>query len=247
MPFSPKSIEEKPYNMCVNCAHIGKNCDGPNFLAMEMPRLCEWCRLRKDYLHNLDSKWTNAYIAEQSGISKVTVDRFLSGSVDDLKTSTIARILKVMVNGTWGQYPCAMADVAEKETVYVDNPELVAKLAKATEQCEHLQAVLDNIATEHKADIEAAHESDQQKIDYLKERVEYLKDQMAAKDKLMQERYDFLKRKDRVIGILSVLLAVCLVAIIAALVVDAMNPDRGFFWLADWFSDVNKSVFKNII
>lgn len=236
MPFSPKSIEDKPYNMCVNCAHIGKNCDGPNFLAMEMPRLCEWCRLRKDYLHNLDSKWTNAYIAEQSGISKVTVDRFLSGSVDDLKTSTIARILKVLVNGTWGQYPCAMADATGKEIVYKDSPELVAKADAVAAQCAKLQATMDNMTAEHNS-----------RIDYLKEQIRFKENQMSTKDHLIEEYNEHIKRKNRVIKWLSILLGVAVVLIIAALVVDAMNPDRGFFWLADWFSDVNKSVFKNII
>lgn len=191
MPFSPQTLEEKPYNMCVNCAHIGKRCDGPNFLAMEMPRLCEWCRLRKNHLHNLDPKWTNAYIAEQASISKVSVDRFLSGNIDDIKTSTIARILKVLVNGSWGQYPCTMA-AEEKTPIYVDNPTLV-------ERCEHLQA-----------DLAAVRADDREKIDFLKE-------QLAGKDKLLRERYDFLKRKDRAIVALSILLGVAVIFIVATL------------------------------
>ena len=254
MPFSPKSIEEKPYNMCVNCAHIGKNCDGPNFLAMEMPRLCEWCRLRKDYLHNLDSKWTNAYIAEQSGISKVSVDRFLSGNVDDLKISTISRILKVLVNGSWGQYPCAMAGEQEKEVVYKDNPELVATAENAIAQCKKLQATLDNINAEHKADLAAAHSDDRKKIDYLMERIEYLKEQikfkesqMATKDNLVNEYNEHVKRKNRVITILSILVAICVLVIIAFLVADVLNPNKGFFWLSDFFGGATKGIFKNIL
>lgn len=205
MPFSPQTLEEKPYNRCVTCSSIGIHCDGPNFLAMEMHRLSEWCRLRKDYLHSLDPKWTNAYIAAQADVSKVSVDRFLSDNVEDIKISTIARILKVLVNGSWGQYPCAAA-AAEKEPVYMDNPVLV-------ERCERLQA-----------DLAAARADDNVKINYLKERVTYLmqqikfkEDQMLAKDNLLAERYGFLKRKDTAIVTLSILLGVAVIIIIAGL------------------------------
>lgn len=211
MPFSPQTLEEKPYNLCINCAHIGKRCDGPNFLVMEMPRLCEWCRLRKDYLHRLDPKWSNAYIAEKAAVSKITIDRFLSGHAEDIKTSTIARVLKVLVNGTWGQYPCAMA-ATEREPIYVDNPALV-------ERCEQLQA-----------DLAAARADDQRKIDFLKEQIKFKEDQMASKDKLLAERYDFLKRKDKAIIWLSVLLGVAVLLLLTVLIVDLLNPNLGFFW-----------------
>lgn len=108
MPYSPATYEEKPYNCCIDCRYIGKRCDGPDFLAMEIPRLCEWARLRKAYLTSQDKKWTNNYIAEQADISRATADRFFAGDIDDLKFTTASRILKVLVNGTWGQYPCAM-------------------------------------------------------------------------------------------------------------------------------------------
>lgn len=217
MPYSPATYEEKPYNRCVDCEYIGVKCDGPNFLAMDILRLCEWCRLRKDYLHSKDAKWTNAYIAEAAGVSKKTVDRFFAGDIDDPKIISIASIIKVLVNGTWGQYPCAMAAMAEKEEVYVDNPAIV-------EQCRHLQESLDALAISHKREIVEIRE-------YEHGRIEYLKEQMNAKDKLLQERYDFLKRKDKWIAILASSLAVALLLIFAALVMDAMNPDMGFFWL----------------
>ena len=210
MPFSPQTLEEKPYNLCVACTHIGKRCDGPNFLAMEMPRLCEWCRLRKDYLHRLDPKWTNAYIAKQADVSKVSIDRFFSGNIDDIKTSTIARILKVLVDGTWGQYPCTMV-ADEKEPVYIPDPALI-------ERCDRLQA-----------DLDAARADDRRKIDFLKDQIMSQEEQMTGKDKLLAERYGFIKRKDRAIVTLSIFLGVAVVLIIAALIVDLLNPYYGFF------------------
>lgn len=110
MPYrSPAMFEEKPYNRCIDCMHIGNLCDGPNFLAMDPNRIAEWARLRKDYLHFKDPKWTNEYIASKTGYSYTTVSKFMAGRIEDLKVSTASAILRVLVNGTWGQYPCVLA------------------------------------------------------------------------------------------------------------------------------------------
>ena len=212
MPFTPQTLEEKPYNACVTCAHIGKNCDGPNFLAMATERWCEWCHLRKDYLN-----WTNAIIAEKAGISKISVDRIMSGNVKDLRNTTMQAVTKALVNGSWGQYPCAMASVPEKETVYVDNPAII-------DQCKKLQATLDNRDAEHRKETAELLAREQRQK-------EFLRDQIASKDHLLEQRYAFIKRKDRIIALLGTLLGVCLLVIIAALIIDGLNPDIGFFWV----------------
>ena len=200
MPLSPQSLEEKPYNLCLNCAHIGKNCDGPNFLAMTTERWCEWCRFRKDYLG-----WTNAKVAERAEVSKISVDRIMSGNVKDLRISTMQAITKALVNGSWGKHPCAIVELsAEKEIVYVDNPELVKK-------CERLKAALENASTERKAEIAEATSAERRKIEFLKE-------QISSRDKLLQERYEFLAKKDKTIKMLGVLLAIAVVTIIAILI-----------------------------
>lgn len=228
MPFSPKSLEEKPYNACLNCAHIGKKCDGPNFLAMSIERWCEWCRLRKEYLG-----WTNAHVADLAEISKVSVDRAMSGNVKDLRISTMQAITRALVNGTWGQYPCAMAEMNDAQTVYVDNPVLVERAEHADHECKRLQETLDSIRAD-----------DQRKIEFLKEQVKFKEEQMKEKDKLLAERYQFLKRKDKVILTLSILLSICVLLIITALIVDRMNSGIGFFWLE---SMLHPNSITNII
>lgn len=121
MPFSPKSIEENPYNQCIYCIDIGKLCDGPDFLALSIRGMSAWCRLRKDYLHALDSKWTNAYVAELAHVAKISVDRFLAGKIEDIKLSTIARIIQVLVtqseatDGAWGKHPCPRGALPRKD------------------------------------------------------------------------------------------------------------------------------------
>ena len=201
MPLSPNTLEEKPYNMCLDCEHIGKKCDGPNFLAMTIERWCEWCHLRKDILG-----WTNSYVAELAEVSKISVDRVMSGAVKDLRISTMQAITRALVNGSWGKYPCAMSD----------NTEIMDRANHAEEECRRLMD---------------ARAEDRQKIDFLMQQIKFKEDQMQNKDRQLQERYDFLNRKDRVIRLLSVFLFASVLTILIALCIDNMNPNVGFFWL----------------
>lgn len=195
--------EEKPYNQCIDCTYIGKSCDGPNFLAMSIDRWCEWCHIRKEYLN-----WTNAKIAELSGISKISVDRVMSGNVKDLRITTMQAITKALVNGSWGKYPCAGVTAQVKDC----NPR----------ECKHLQSAVDD---------------EKKKAMHLNEEIETLKHQIDVKDiqiancsKLIETRGQFMKRKDANIAFLSVLLFIFIFVIIGALLVDKFNPEIGFFW-----------------
>lgn len=166
MPFSPQSLEEKPYNLCLNCVHIGKRCDGPNFLAMDVERWCEWCKLRKRYLG-----WTADYVAERANVSKISVDRIMTGNVKDLRISTMQAVTRILVNGSWGQYPCAMA----------------ANDAEATSaECLKLHAEIDRLKAEHKAELEALRSDHERKVSFLKEQVKFKEEQMIAKDRLLE-------------------------------------------------------------
>lgn len=175
MPLSQKSLEEKPYNICISCAKIGQSCDGPNFLAMTVEQWCEWCHLRKDYLH-----WTNSTLAEKAGVSKISVDRIMAGDVKDLRITTMQAVTKALVNGSWGQSPCVFVVESEKQP-YIDNPVIVA-------QCTHLQATLDKLIEDHKEEIATLRTEDQRKIDFLRE-------QITQKDKQIDHLYDLLKRQ----------------------------------------------------
>lgn len=196
-------MPEKSYSRCVDCEHIGKKCGGPDFIVMETQKLSEWCRLRKEYLHKSDPKWTNAYVSQQADVSLTTVNRFFAGDIEDTKLSTAARILRVLVNGTWGQYPCLMVGNNSADPA-------------AEAECRHLREQFS---------------SERAKTEYLKEQVTFKEKQLLAKDKMIAERDAFTDKQQRDIRILSALLGVCIVVIIAALVVDLLNPNVGFFWL----------------
>ncbi len=167
MPFSRKSLEEKPYNRCINCIHIGKLCDGPNFLAMEIERWCEWCRLRKEYLG-----WTSAHLAELADVSKVSVDRIMMVNAKDLRISTMQAVTKALVNGTWGQFPC----------VYVASGNTVTTAA----ECEKFKEEIINLKLEHKAELDAVRAEAEKKINFLKEHLSFMELQVVAKDKLIE-------------------------------------------------------------
>lgn len=203
MSFLLPNNEEKPYNRCIDCVHIGKKCDGPDFLAMEIHRLCEWARLRKEYLHRKDAKWINAYVAERAEMSLTTVNRFFSGDIDDLKFSTAARILRVLVDGTWGQYPCAMVTDGD------DAADLEAECARLREQLKE----------------------EKSRTAYLMDRDKFKEEQLIAKDRVISERGDFVTKQRKDIVILAALLGISVSIIIIALAVDLFNPNVGFFWL----------------
>lgn len=174
MPFSPETLEEKPYNICISCPKLGQICDGPNFLAMSVDRWCEWCHLRRDHL-----KWKNQTIADKAGVSKISVDRIMAGDVKDLRITTMQAVTRALVNGSWGQSPCVLVTESEKE-IYVDNPVIVA-------QCQHLQATLDTLSEDYKKEMAAVRAEAQKKIDFLRE-------QIAIKDKQIEWMHSLITR-----------------------------------------------------
>jgi predicted transcriptional regulator len=215
MPFSPETLEEKPYNACIICPHIGVDCDGPNFLVMSMERWCEWVRLRKDYL-----KFSNAALAEKAEVSKVSIDRIVAGNTKDLRVSTMQSVTKALVNGSWGQYPCTMMANTTKE-VYVDNPDIVAK-------CEQLQFTVDNLRSQHQAELEVLRFEEKRKIDFLTNQLNHTEHQMDVKDQLIADLDNYMKVKDRAMTVLGVLLAIALAVIVGLFTIDFLNPGIGF-------------------
>lgn len=176
MPFSPETLEEKPYNICISCPKIGQTCDGPNFLAMSVERFCEWCKLRRDYLG-----WKNQLVADKAGVSKISVERIMAGDSKDLRITTMQAVAKALVNGVWGQSPCVLVTETVKE-IRVDNPVIVA-------QCQHLQNTLDTLTEEHKKDLAFIREEAQKKIDFLRE-------QVAIKDKQIEWMHSLVRNKE---------------------------------------------------
>ena len=111
-------------------------------------------------------------------------------------------------------------------------------------------AELEAAASNVEAKVQAAKDEQQKKIDFLVVQLAGKDEQLKAKDqqiqdrgKLLDERRDFIYRKDKTIALLGILLAVSIVLIFAALVVDVMNPDMGFFWLDGVSAFINEHLY----
>lgn len=130
------------------------------------------------------------------------------------------------------QKPVIVEDLdsdAEKDRAALENILLLKNLEK--ESLKKEIALLEEKLAEAKAESE-------KKIGHLKTQIEKQDDLIDKLNKIlddrkafMDERRDFIYRKDRVIAILGILLAISVIIIFAALLVDKMNPDMGFFWL----------------
>lgn len=224
MNLTPYALEEQPYNVCLNCVHIGKTCDGPNFLAMPTDRWCEWVRLRKDYLG-----WTNAKVAEISGIAKVTIDRIMAGISKDVRVTTMQAVTKALVNGTWGQYPCAMPSLSETETVYVDNPDLVEKLEASHEKCKTLERDLALLKEEHRLDLSIVTTRENMTVEHMRSQVTFLENLTETKQKMIDNLLLSVEKKNRAIWILVVALAIASILIVIVILIASANNDFGFF------------------
>ena len=146
--------DTKPYNQCITCAHFGKTCGGANFLSMNIHRMGEWARIRKEYLG-----WTNEYIATETGVSLTTVANFLAGHMEDIKLTTAQAILGFLSNDFAGAMPCYDMNSPETETSV--SPLTFQKM----QQLEREVARLEQQLTDAKAE-------EARKIEYLRAEIE---------------------------------------------------------------------------
>lgn len=201
------------YEKCLSCDQLGASCDGPNLLAMETIDLGLWCNeLRKD-----SPGMTYDKIALDTDLSKSAVRDFLTGKHDDCSMRTARTIARYITKGKWDDNPCGNLTNSEKAAYEEKIRQLENSVVWHEDKIKDLKeknASLETLVANTNARMTADK-------DFLRRQLE--------------DRYQFLKRKDKVIVILSVLLALCLLVIIAALVIDRTNGGVGFFWLEGLF------------
>ena len=199
MPFTPETITSKPNNQCIRCDNLGVICDGPNAASMSNERFCEWCKLRKNELG-----WSNQKLADVTGLSKTTIDRIMTGKITGLNGETINILSCALVYGynssgeSWGKFPCPLSANAPDDDVKILREENARLLLQLKQQSE----------------------SDRGKIDHLKKQIAFDEEQMKEKDTLLKDRASFMRRKDLIITILSILLGIAVVGIMVALMLD---------------------------
>lgn len=205
--------EEKPYTKCFSCKYFQNGCSGPDMNIMTAERVCEFLQLCRIKLH-----YTYQKTADLSGLSLVTVKRTLTGKNKDPGYITIQALFPVLVADPDGKHHCAVHIVGEEAE-------------KAKIECDRLRGALDEAKAEHTADIAAVRSDAQRSLEFLKQKLEFAENELRTKDAQQEELYEFVRRKNRVIGLLSFALGICIILIITALVIDHFNHDMGFFWL----------------
>lgn len=196
------------YETCVNCPKIGVSCDGPNFVAMSAAELISWCKARKAFLG-----LSNQRIAELANVSKGTVDGLLAAAHADFRYETIRPVLKALIGGNWSGDPCPDPSANERAHYEEKIRQLEEGIAWRDDKIQHL------MNSNHSMETLIANTNKRNE------------EQQQSMHRLLDERYKFLKRKDKCIVILSVLLGLCVLTIITALIIDRLNGDIGFFWL----------------
>ena len=176
-------FSKKPYNRCLFCHHRTEHrCDGPRTSAMELQRWCEYMRDMKE-ANNL----TNAFIAEESGVSLKTIERIMAmNCYQDIMRETARRIENAVI-GSANQYPCILA---YEESV----PNNAGKLDDAMKELEYTRTTLANIQAAYDAEIRIVREEAQKKVDYLLAQVERLRKEV---DDLWAEN----RRKSKIVDL----------------------------------------------
>lgn len=141
-------------------------------------------------------------IAAETGISKSAVYGFLNGTHSDYRIETIRQIIKLIIGGRWDDNPCGNLSNSEKAQYEENARHLASEIQWRDDKIQHL-------ISENKT---------------LHEHADHM-------SRIVNDRYEFLQRKDKIMRMLGVLLFLAVATIIAALVIDGLNPNIGFFWL----------------
>ena len=200
------------YESCVSCTKQRVSCRGPHLPDMTIEEAIVLMKARKKFLN-----WSNQVVAERSKTPKGTIDGIFAATHADLRFETLRPVWNALFGGDMPDNPCPDLSDSERakyeekiRQLEADNARKDDKIADLTQQKEAMQTLITNTnarATQDK--------------DFLRRQLD--------------ERYTFLKRKDKVIVILSVLLGLSVATIIAALIIDRLNGDMGFFWLESLF------------
>ena len=184
---------------CSNC-HAGEMPCLGDLIFMEPEQRIEQYRAWKK-----EAGYSKIHIAEEVGVSEVSVSRFFAGHTKDTKVSTLIDILRVLFRDRY--YNCRKQHAQNISRAQTDNIEDI------------------------KSRMQEQHEADRRIIDYLKTEIEKRDAQLLTRDKLLEDRACFMRQKDRYIRTLAILLGVTVFAILCFLAADVVNPNLGFFWV----------------
>ena len=139
------------FDKCLVCNYfINWSCSGPNLANMESKRRTVFCKAVRAV-----RGFNNQYIADQSGVSFATVERFFSGI--DLNMNSFTSISRVLF-GLSNEHPCGL-------TIEDDSKAMLDALQKAESENEMLRSTLENIHSSYKEEMQNIRKSYENGLD----------------------------------------------------------------------------------
>lgn len=189
---------------CKYCSHPGRACI-PYLVTLSQSDTFDWCKIRKEALH-----LSNEDIAERTGVPKSTIDRIFSPRDTDCRFSTMQPVICVLSGCTHEELDCDNASSPSSEALLEQlkvKDDLIHHLDEEIKrQSEHIK----QLQADAQANIDRAKQEEAESLAYMKKKE---------------------KGHVRAIWLLVSALALTLGLIIAALIVDRLNPEVGYFWL----------------
>lgn len=189
------------YENCVNCLRAGVTCREPRITDMTIEAAITLMKARKKFLG-----YSNQEVADRCHMSKGTIDGIFAGTHADCRFETIRPVWNALFGGEIPDDPCpGLSDnerVKYEERIHQLENELLHKDEKIID-LQNSNASMQTLITNTNAR-------------YTKDK-DFLRDQLTNRNKA--------------IGVLSTFLFICLAVIIGALVIDKLDPSKGFFWL----------------
>lgn len=153
-----------PFDECIECPFLCNGCSGPRTNAMGFPRWLVWFKaVMKRF------GISNRAIAENTPLSKSTVDDIFAGRRQDISRETCC-IIENFVLGD-GKWPCAKKLTDGKDVVYEDRPETLEALRQAKEALRDKERYIEQYQVERQNDVKE-----------YKELVQYFRAQIQRKD-----------------------------------------------------------------
>lgn len=197
------------YQKCITCDHIDGCPHSPRFYQMPPQEVLDWCRRRIKHLGI-----TLRDVAKGSNLPEGTITRIFSenSKYTDYKHTTIQPILAFLCGNSLGEPPCPAPDQLQ-----ADFDALKEKYDRATQKLESIEA-------QHRADMQQAREESERKIAHLNKEIDDYREELTFKRSQLKSAHHGR------VTMTAICVALLLLAV-AALVIDRLNPDIGFFWL----------------
>jgi len=172
------------FDRCLDCAFLGDGCSGPRTTAMDFDRWLWWVKALKQ-----KRGYSNTDCIEGTGLSKGTIENIFSGKLTGVSRATAGQLEDFLVGGA-AKWPCAMDLNRGKDVVYEDRPETLAALSEKSTQVDNLRRHLEDFKAVMGKETEAVREKMQREVDFLKEQVEFQREQIARKDRYIDTLLD---------------------------------------------------------